>query len=164
MQAFHSGFPWRRAQFLICPHPKAADYYAKKAAGHDKWLRQMIAVAKEEYEVVWMGKTKPNARQVYHGLSRYYDFNYLHEIAETESGWDMTPRFEHRALNFLPVDLNALLYKYETDFARAARIFGDKREAARWDGGWGSAQLGLPRPRRRRHPSNRSMDFWGGVI
>jgi alpha,alpha-trehalase len=98
-----------------------------------KWLREMINVAKEEYEIVWMGKSKPNARQVYHGLSRYYDFNYLHEIAETESGWDMTPRFEHRALNFLPVDLNALLYKYETDFARAARIFEDKREAARWD-------------------------------
>jgi alpha,alpha-trehalase len=45
----------------------------------------------------------------------------------------MTPRFDHRALNFLPVDLNALLYKYEADFARAARIFGDKREAAKWE-------------------------------
>lgn len=98
-----------------------------------QWLRDMIGVAKQEYETVWLGKSKPNARQVYRGLSRYYDFNYLHEIAETESGWDMTPRFEHRALNFLPVDLNALLYKYETDFARAARIFGNRREAARWD-------------------------------
>jgi alpha,alpha-trehalase len=45
----------------------------------------------------------------------------------------MTPRFNRRALNYLPVDLNALLYKYETDFARAARIFEDKREAAQWD-------------------------------
>jgi alpha,alpha-trehalase len=99
----------------------------------EAWLKEMIDIAKQEYEIVWMGKRKPNARQVYQGLSRYYDFNYLHEIAETESGWDMTPRFEHRALNFLPVDLNALLYKYETDFAKAARIFGDRREAARWD-------------------------------
>ena len=51
---------------------------------------------------------------------------------QAESGWDMTPRFDRRALNFLPVDLNALLYKYETDFARAAHILGNKRDAARW--------------------------------
>lgn len=99
----------------------------------DKWLKEMIDVAKDEYETVWMGTRKPNARQVYQGLSRYYDFNYLHDIAEAESGWDMTPRFSRKALNYLPVDLNALLYKYETDFARAARIFGDNAEAKKWD-------------------------------
>lgn len=98
-----------------------------------KWLKEAIEVAKQEYETVWMGTRKPNARQVYQGLSRYYDFNYLHDIAETESGWDMTPRFGRKALNYLPVDLNALLYKYETDFARAARIFDNKREAAKWE-------------------------------
>lgn len=97
------------------------------------WLKEKMAVVKEEYQTVWMGTRKPNARQVYRGLSRYYDFNYLHDIAETESGWDMTPRFNRHALNYLPCDLNALLYKYETDFARAARIFGDKDEAANWD-------------------------------
>ncbi len=99
----------------------------------DKWLGEAIKLAQKEYEIVWMGVKKPNERQVYRGLSRYYDINYLHDLAEAESGWDMTPRFERRALNFLPVDLNALLYKYETDFARAARIFGHKREAAKWD-------------------------------
>jgi alpha,alpha-trehalase len=99
----------------------------------DKWLKEMIDVAKEEYETVWMGVKKPNERQVYRGLSRYYDINYLHDLAEAESGWDMTPRFSRRALNYLPVDLNALLYKYEADFAKAARIFGEKREAAKWD-------------------------------
>ncbi|HVX24472.1 MAG TPA: trehalase family glycosidase [Candidatus Saccharimonadales bacterium] len=99
----------------------------------DEWLKQAISLAQEEYATVWMGVKKPNERQVYQGLSRYYDINYLHDLAEAESGWDMTPRFNRKALNFLPVDLNALLYKYETDFARAARIFGDKREAARWD-------------------------------
>jgi alpha,alpha-trehalase len=80
-----------------------------------------------------MGVKKPNERMVYEGLSRYYDINYLHDLAEAESGWDMTPRFDRRALNFLPVDLNALLYKYEKDFARAAKIFGDAREAAKWE-------------------------------
>ncbi|HSW85531.1 MAG TPA: trehalase family glycosidase [Candidatus Saccharimonadales bacterium] len=99
----------------------------------DNWLRQAIIIAQQEYRTVWMGVKKPNERQIYRGLSRYYDINYLHDLAEAESGWDMTPRFDRRALNFLPVDLNALLYKYETDFARADRIFEDKRGAAFWD-------------------------------
>ncbi len=99
----------------------------------DEWLKQAMKVAEQEYQTVWMGVKKPNERQVYKGLSRYYDINYLHDLAEAESGWDMTPRFERRALNFLPVDLNALLYKYETDFARVARMFDDKRAAAKWD-------------------------------
>lgn len=98
-----------------------------------KWLKEHIDVAKEEYETVWMGTRKPNARLIYQGLSRYYDFNYLHDIAEAESGWDMTPRFNRKALNYLPVDLNALLYKYEMDFARASRIFDDKTDAVRWE-------------------------------
>jgi len=99
----------------------------------NKWLKKNIEVAKKEYAVVWMGVKKPNERKVYQGLSRYYDINYLHDLAEAESGWDMTPRFDRRALNYLPVDLNALLYKYETDFARAARIFGKEEEALKWD-------------------------------
>ena len=99
----------------------------------DAWLETHMAVAQKEYETVWMGVKKPNERQVYKGLSRYYDINYLHDLAEAESGWDMTPRFDRRALNYLPVDLNALLYKYETDFARVAKMRGNMREAARWD-------------------------------
>ncbi|HET6924407.1 MAG TPA: trehalase family glycosidase [Candidatus Saccharimonadales bacterium] len=98
-----------------------------------EWLKEAISLAKQEYQTVWLGQKKPNERLVHKGLSRYYDINYLHDLAEAESGWDMTPRFGRRALNYLPVDLNALLYKYETDFARAARIFDDKREAAQWD-------------------------------
>jgi alpha,alpha-trehalase len=99
----------------------------------EDWLKTNMAVARKEYETVWMGVKKPNERQVYKGLSRYYDINYLHDLAEAESGWDMTPRFDRRALNFLPVDLNALLYKYETDYARVERMFGNVREAAHWD-------------------------------
>lgn len=97
------------------------------------WLKRAMEIAEEEYSIVWMGTTKPNARQVYRGLSRYYDINYLHDLAEAESGWDMTPRFDRRALNYLPVDLNALLYKYEMDFARAYRLFGDRRRAGEWE-------------------------------
>jgi alpha,alpha-trehalase len=93
----------------------------------------MIKVVEAEYQKVWMGTKKPNARQVYKGLSRYYDFNYLHDIAETESGWDMTPRFNRKALDYVPVDLNALLYKYETDIAKYYRLVDNKREAAKWE-------------------------------
>lgn len=98
-----------------------------------EWLKKSIDIAKEEYETVWLGTAKPNWRQVHQGLSRYFDINMLHDLAEAESGWDMTPRFNRRALNYLPVDLNALLYKYETDFAHAARLFGDKREITKWE-------------------------------
>ena len=97
-----------------------------------KWLARTMKVAEAEYETVWMGVSKPHARQVYRGLSRYYDVNYLNDLAEAESGWDMTPRFGHHCLNYLPVDLNSLLYKYETDFMRAAGILGKPSEVTHW--------------------------------
>lgn len=104
------------------------------AYGFDyEWLKQHIAIAKQEYATVWMGTAKPHWRQVHQGLSRYYDINMLHDLAEAESGWDMTPRFNRRALDYLPVDLNALLFKYESDFARTAHLLGDVREAAQWE-------------------------------
>jgi alpha,alpha-trehalase len=80
-----------------------------------------------------MGKAKPNVRQVHQGLSRYYDINYLNDLAEAESGWDYTPRFGHKALSYVPIDLNSLLYKYEKDFAYAERLFGNEAEAENWD-------------------------------
>lgn len=98
-----------------------------------KWLRRAIKIAQAEYHTVWMGKTKPNVRQVSEGLSRYYDINYLNDLAEAESGWDFTPRFGHKELNYLPIDLNTLLYKYEKDFAYAERILGNELEALSWE-------------------------------
>ena len=98
----------------------------------NEWLNKKIEVAKTEYRTVWMGTKKPNERLMFRGLSRYYDINHIDNLAETESGWDMTPRFNRRALNYLPIDLNSLLYKYEADFVRAAEIFGDKQEAKFW--------------------------------
>jgi alpha,alpha-trehalase len=92
-----------------------------------------MRVAEREYEKVWMNKTHPQWHNVYKGLSRYYDVNVLHDLAEAESGWDMTPRFERKCLDFLPVDLNALLYKYEADFARAAALCGDLKAADKWE-------------------------------
>ncbi|HLG91054.1 MAG TPA: trehalase family glycosidase [Candidatus Saccharimonadales bacterium] len=98
-----------------------------------QWLGEAMAIAEEEYQAVWMGTEKPHARQVYEDLSRYYDINYLNDLAETESGWDLTPRFGRHCLDFLPVDLNSLLYKYESDFAYVQRLLGDETKAAGWD-------------------------------
>lgn len=97
-----------------------------------KWLAQAMSVAKDEYRTVWMGSSHPNWRQVFSGLSRYYDVNVLDDLAEAESGWDMNTRFDRKALSFLPVDLNALLFKYEKDFEAAANVLGDRDEAVEW--------------------------------
>lgn len=97
-----------------------------------KWLLQNIEVAKAEYQTVWMGTKKPNERLVYAGLSRYYDINYINDLAEAESGWDMTTRFNHKALDYLPIDLNSLLFKYEQDFASSAKLAGDFKAVKDW--------------------------------
>ena len=95
------------------------------------WLKEYIDEAKSEYQDVWMSTAHPHWRNI-DGLSRYYDINALHDLAEAESGWDMTPRFERNCLDYYPIDLNALLYKYENDFARAAEILGHDDEAGMW--------------------------------
>ena len=104
------------------------DKYGKSSS----WLKKRIAVAKREYSEVWTSNEHPHHRLVYSGLSRYYDINHLHDLAEAESGWDMTPRFKRQCLDYLPIDLNCLLYKYESDFARAANISGNKSEERVW--------------------------------
>jgi alpha,alpha-trehalase len=104
------------------------------AYGMDKkWLARAIEIAKNEYHTVWLGTAKPNMRQVYRGLSRYYDINHLNDLAEAESGWDHTIRFNRKCLEYLPVDLNALLYKYEKDFAYVAKLLGNEEEAKEWE-------------------------------
>ncbi|MGC4233535.1 MAG: trehalase family glycosidase [Niabella sp.] len=47
-----------------------------------------------------------------------------HLIAECESGWDFTPRFEMKCLEYCPVDLNANLYMYEKNFAYFCKELG----------------------------------------
>jgi alpha,alpha-trehalase len=98
----------------------------------DSWLAEHIAVAEQEYETVWMCTKHPQWHQVHKGLSRYYQIDVLHDLAEAGSGWDMTPRFERKCLDYLPIDLNCFLYKYEQDFARAADITEDSAKAKQW--------------------------------
>ncbi len=51
-----------------------------------------------------------------------------HCVAECESGWDFTPRFDRRCEDFCPVDLNAILYGAEMSMARFAAILGNGEE------------------------------------
>ncbi len=105
-----------------------------EAGGKDAaWLKEKMSIAEDEYRRVWMSEKHPFWHKVHRGLSRYYDINVLHDLAEAESGWDMTPRFERKCLDYLPVDLNSMLYKYETDLAWAAKLLGDDKTAAHWN-------------------------------
>ncbi len=97
-----------------------------------RWLEQAIRYAKKEYETVWMGTKKPFDHLVYKGLSRYYDINVVHDLAEAESGWDMTTRFSRKCLDYVPIDLNVYLYKYESDFKKAALLLNKPDEANMW--------------------------------
>ncbi len=78
------------------------------------WLKEVARVAELELKNYWMNEL----HRVYKGLSRYCDHFITHLTAEHESGWDMTSRFNEKCLDYLPVDLNSCLYKYEIDLAR----------------------------------------------
>jgi alpha,alpha-trehalase len=52
---------------------------------------------------------------------------FKHDRAVRESGHDTTHRFDERTADFVSVDLNSLLYKYESDFAELLETeFGGK--------------------------------------
>lgn len=98
------------------------------------WLQERMDVAIKEYNNVWTSQSHPNWRNVFNGLSRYYDINVLDHLAEAESGWDMTTRFQGKCLSHIPIDLNCLLYKYEIDFARYFELMEDIDSANIWRG------------------------------
>lgn len=125
---------------------------ACRAEGDISWLQRAFHLAKQEYHQTWM-----DAKSHYlpsYGLNRYYDPTgqrrpeswgddnihtpnteafFRHERAECESGWDFTDRFDARCADFLPIDLNCLLYQYEKDFAQFAGQLGLTRESRRWE-------------------------------
>jgi alpha,alpha-trehalase len=63
----------------------------------------------------------------------YIPPRFSQERVEAESGWDYTGRFNRQCGHFIPVDLNSLLYKYETDLAKFATILKLNNEAIHWD-------------------------------
>lgn len=100
----------------------------------NKWFGRAMKIAKEEYALVWIDE-----ENLYHHrvagqiLARYgdRDVGYAHS-SELESGWDFTSRFYNRCNEFLPIDLNCYLYKYELDFAEASQLLGRQKEEMRW--------------------------------
>ncbi len=97
------------------------------------WLQRSMAAAEHEYHTVWTADRQPNWRNVFHGLSRYYDINVIDGLAEAECGWDNTVRFSGQCLSYVPIDLNSLLFKYEQDFSRSARLLGDMAAVEHWE-------------------------------
>jgi alpha,alpha-trehalase len=96
------------------------------------WLMKVINTAEKELKKYWMNEKLTEKHIVYKGLSRYCDHYITHLGAEHESGWDMTSRFHDRCLDYLPVDLNACLYKYEMDIAKANELSGNKVKARKY--------------------------------
>ena len=59
------------------------------------------------------------------------DAYFVHDRTLRESGHDNSYRLEGRAAHLCTVDLNSLLYRYETDIARALKeVFGDALETS----------------------------------
>lgn len=101
---------------------------------HNSWLERAVKIAEREYFHVWI-----DSSSYFHhsaegfSLSKYgdRDIGYAHS-AELESGWDFTSRFYNRCNEFLPIDLNVFLYKYEIDFAKIYMLLGDGQKEALW--------------------------------
>lgn len=54
-----------------------------------------------------------------------------HYLAEGETGWDFTPKFEGHAADFAKVDLNSLLYQVEMNFAHFSLVL-EQGEETHW--------------------------------
>ncbi|HLG04417.1 MAG TPA: trehalase family glycosidase [Bacteroidia bacterium] len=89
-----------------------------QATKRKSWLLKIIQAAESELKNYWMNDALVEKHIVYKNMSRYCDHYITHLAAEHESGWDMTSRFNDHCLDYLPVDLNSCLYKYEIDIAK----------------------------------------------
>ncbi|MCF7799351.1 hypothetical protein K9M74_05610 [Candidatus Woesearchaeota archaeon] len=100
---------------------------------NNRWLSEMAYMLEQELNKYWVDAHEKQHHVLACGLSRYCDHEITHVTAEHESGWDMTSRFKEHCLNFAPVDLNSLLYKYEVDLAQIFRTLGDVHKAEHYE-------------------------------
>ena len=56
-----------------------------------------------------------------------------HLLAEAESGWDFTTRFNARCESIAPVDLNCLLYLSEKTLANGYKILHERKQSKYWE-------------------------------
>lgn len=130
------------------------DYY--DVSGDKAFLSSMIEPLENEYDF-WMTKrvasnglnhyghsaTDAELRDFFHGISGRMSYNPAdfspeeqllygaHLLAEAESGWDFNPRYDMRCMDFNPVDLNSLMYGFETNMAFFYKELG-KNGADKW--------------------------------
>jgi alpha,alpha-trehalase len=119
------------------PHLTAAIREVLPSVADRSWLKRAVAAATTEYEGYWTNA--PHLTEL--GLSRYADPtgkgcatvpDTPHHRAMAESGWDNTTRFGPDASRVAPIDLNALLFRYEADLAGLCRGLGKEDHAAVW--------------------------------
>ncbi len=105
--------------------------------GDKEWLRRAYAALCKEYDFWMKNRITPTGLNRYggditgknHEASAEYYFNRIGKrldgesaeqidanlTAECESGWDCSPRFNDRATEFIPIDLNCLLFALESN-------------------------------------------------
>ena len=124
-----------------------------KEQGDREWLSSAYDTLKKEYNF-WMtkritsvglnkysGDTEPisyeKLEDVFVGLCQRLKYNFPEKdtvlggkdaICAFESGWDCTPRTECHESECIYVDLNSLLYVYETNFEKMSVILGRGEE------------------------------------
>lgn len=132
LDTYNNSYQTRGVTELIL---RALSTIFRKPLVNKKWLKTMTDLAKYEYDHVWTDKDGEYYHRVQGYLLNRYgdrDIGYAHS-SELESGWDMTSRFYNRCDEFLPVDLNIFLYKYEKDFATTAKILVKPGEGQEWE-------------------------------
>ncbi|MFX1488260.1 MAG: trehalase family glycosidase [Promethearchaeota archaeon] len=104
----------------------------------EQWLKYAIKKVEQEYYNYWLKSPHLDSS----GLSRYIDLGGTgcatipdtpHFRGIAESGWDNTPRFGDDITNILPIDLNCMLFQYETDLALFYSILGEDKYVKKWN-------------------------------
>lgn len=124
---------------LRCSQPPVLSLMVRdvfEVTGDCEWLKKAYTTLEKEYSFWMTERIAPNGLNRYgfnaskmrnhRGTAEYYynrtglepDFSDVERraenvIAEGESGWDYNPRFNGECTDFIPVDLNALLYAFE---------------------------------------------------
>ena len=120
-------------------------------AENDKeWLKRAYAVLKKEYEFWINNRQSPIGLTMYTGNVQMAIDEGMYEgflrrigtrppnitdeklsmqyVAICESGWDINPRFDFHVEDFIPVELNALMYAFEKNMAKFSLVLGKNQE------------------------------------
>lgn len=142
-----------RVRFLSLSQPPFFIFMVRDVFGitGDKlWLSRMYRAAVKEYDFWQTRRLTPSGLNRYRGELRDDEVDRRaarlcertglvcpenrdekRKLAETyiafcESGWDLNSRFGMAPQEYLPVDLNSLLYGMETELARFSRLLGEE--------------------------------------